>query len=303
MGIFIFVVILTQIDISETIEIVLKINKILFLSAVALVFPLVFIKALRWKYLMSLQNIKYSIMDSFVMYCSAMYIGLITPGRLGEFTKIAYLKRDGYSIGKSLFSATFDRLSDLIFLIMFGYAGILLLKNLFKEQIMFLSIFILIPIILLIFVIIKKDFVKKVLGKMFYLLIPGRYKKSFKSGLYDFRKELRLLNKKSILLIALFTIASWMFYYAETYFLAMSLGMNISFGYLAVTVTIAGFITLIPVSISGIGTRDLTLIILLSPLGVGKEAAISLSILILLMSIFGAIIGYICWFKKPIKIL
>ena len=61
-------------------------------------------------------EIKYSLKDSFLMYCSGLYLGVVTPGRMGEIAKALYLKKDGYSMGKSLVGAVLDRLADFIFL-------------------------------------------------------------------------------------------------------------------------------------------------------------------------------------------
>ena len=42
---------------------------------------------------------------------------------------------------------------------------------------------------------------------------------------------------------------------------------------------VVGFVQLIPVSVSGLGTRDAALIFLFSQIGVGKEAAVAFSIM------------------------
>jgi len=85
------------------------------------------------------------------------------------------------------------------------------------------------------------------------------------------------------------------------YILALGINIHIPFSYLVFAVTMAGFISLIPISISGIGTRDAALILLFAPFAILKEQAIVFSTLILLMFLFAAVIGLICWFIKPIK--
>ena len=86
------------------------------------------------------------------------------------------------------------------------------------------------------------------------------------------------------------------------YILAKGVGLNIPFLYFAISVTIAGFITLIPISVSGIGTRDAALILLFTPFLIPKEQIIVFSALILLMSLFTAFVGLICWLIKPIRV-
>ena len=42
---------------------------------------------------MDTQKIYYSIKDAFLIYGSSSLLGLVTPGKIGDFSKIAYLKK------------------------------------------------------------------------------------------------------------------------------------------------------------------------------------------------------------------
>lgn len=61
-------------------------------------------------------------------------------------------------------------------------------------------------------------------------------------------------------------------------------------------------IELIPVSISGVGTRDAFLIFVLGLIGIGKESAIAFSLLYLLTYWFLGLIGFFFWVKEPVKL-
>ena len=87
--------------------------------------PHLFIKSYRWNYLLKQQSINYSAVQSFLVYMSSLYVGFITPGRLGEFVKTLYLKSDkGINISKGFSSVLVDRLFDLYLLIILGFIGI-----------------------------------------------------------------------------------------------------------------------------------------------------------------------------------
>lgn len=300
-GLILFVLILSRSDLGEIFQNIKIINSFYLILAILLTFPLFFNKALCWNYIKKQQGIKYSLKDSFLMYCAGMYIGLLTPGRLGETSKALYLKKDGYSMGKSLVSAILDRLSDFILLLVFLFLSSLFLITIFQKQILILISGLLISIILLI-IFIKIGLIKWFLNKIFRILIPLKYQKSWQINFQDFINDLKIYKLKHYLIIFLVTAFSWVFYYLQMYILAKGVGLNVPFLYLAISVTIAGFITLIPISISGIGTRDAALIILFSPFLIAKEQIIAFSALILLMVIWGALIGLICWLIKPLKI-
>jgi len=258
------------------------------------------IKVYRWNYLMKKQNINYSFKDSFLMYGTGMYIGIITPGRLGELSKIAFLKKNN-SLGKSTVSVVVDRLTDLIFLLFFGYFGFFLFFSLFKNLILILTLILVFSLILLI-TFLKTNIIKFLLKKMLNLIIPAKYQKSWKINFQDFINELKIYKLKNYLFIFLITAFSWFIYYFQTYLLAKSIGINnLSFLFISIAVTIAGLVTLLPISILGIGTRDVTLIGLFNAFSINQETTVSFSFLILLIGILTGLACSICWLIKPIQ--
>ena len=300
-GIALFMFILTKIDLKSFFSLLKNINLYYFICAVLLLLPMIVIKAYRWNYLKRTQKINYKLSDSILMYGSGLYIGLLTPGRIGDFIKVLYLKNDGNSAGKSFVSVFIDRIADLLFLIIFGYIGMFFFIHLFKKQVYILSFLFIAVFLIIIFAVINKKIAKGMLRNIFRLFIPKKYKEKIKVNFNDFYKDLRLLDKNKLFIVSLLTIGVWFIYFTQTFLLAMALHINISFVYLSICAAIAGLITLIPVSVSGIGTRDITLIVLFSFLGISRESAVAVSMLILSMSVVMALIGLACWLKKPVR--
>ena len=66
---------------------------------------------------------------------------------------------------------------------------------------------------------------------------------------------------------------------------------------------ISNLISFLPVSVSGIGTRDAALIYLFSLVNIQPEIAVTYSFLVFVnFFIAGGIIGAISWWFKPLKI-
>lgn len=299
-GLVIFAIILSNMNIGEVLNSVKNIKPAYLIFALALTIPTFINKSLCWHYIKKQQGINYKFRDSFLMYCSGLYIGLLTPGRLGEITKALYLKKDGYSMGKSLVGAVLDRITDFVFLLAFLLVGSLFLITVFQKQVLIFIIGMAITVILLI-IFIKTRLIMWALKKAFDIFIPQKYKNSWKINFQEFVNDLKIYNFKNYLIIFIITAFSWLFYYLQMYILATGIGIDVPFLYLALAVTVAGFITLIPVSISGIGTRDIALIALLSPFAIATEQIVVFSLLILSMTVWGAFIGLACWLIKPIK--
>jgi len=301
-GIAILIWVLMKIDLPEIFKILKNTNLFYYFLAVILLFPIFIIKALRWNYIKKIQGIHYSAKDSILMYFSGLYAGLITPGRFGEFVKMLYLTADNHSFGKSLLSVVFDRIFDLIFLAVFSYASIFIFHQYLNSNFFIYAIIVLTIITLGIILILNKKMISKVLNLFFKLFIPQKYKERASLGVEDFYNDLKLFKFKHHFILFFWTTISWLIYYYQFYALALALDINLSFWYLAASTTIVGLFTLIPISISGIGTRDVTLIFFFSLLGVSKELAVSFSLLILSMFLFMALFGIIAWFIKPIKL-
>ncbi len=300
-GIAVFVFILYKINLNETFSLFRHINLFyLFLAIVIMVVTSV-IKPYRWQYILKIMSIKYSFWKIYKFYFIGLFMSLITPGRLGEFGKIIYLKKDNYSLNQSLISIIIDRLADVFYLIVFGFIGLFFFSYFFKNLIILGTIVAIIGIISII-VFIKIKGVKIVLKRLIFFFVPTKYRQKIEKSFSEFIKNLELYKFKNYFDVFILTIFSWLSSYVAIYFLAKSIGItNVSFLYLAVSITIASLVTLLPISISGLGTREATFLLLLIPLGFAPEQIIGFSLLIFVTNfIIIPIIGLSCWLVTPL---
>lgn len=297
-GLIIIIFILGNIDLVKIKEVFLNSNKYYLIFGLSLTILVAFVKSLRWNYIKKIQGIKYSIIDSFIMYCVGISAGIITPGNLGELSKTFYLKSDGRSYGKSIFSVIIDRMFDVVFLLIFGTIGVLFFFAFFEREIPYIASFA-VAVLTLTYLFLKTDLLKIIFSKIFNFIIPVKYQKSWQLNLRDFVVDLKNLKTKHYLFALIITLLSWLLYYFQMFIFAKAIEINISFLYLAISVTASGIITMVPISYSGIGTRDLTLISLFSLVFISKESAVAFSSLVLLTYVIMAVFGFFCWLKKP----
>lgn len=301
-GILIFVYILFKVDISEVLEALTRARIDYILIVFSLAIPVILVKSWRWQYLLKMQDVDYSLKNAFTAYLSSGYLGIITPGKIGEFAKAFYLKEDeGISIGKAFSSVFTDRLLDLIVLLIVGVTGILCFS--LEQDIVLPALLILMSVMAVLIIFLNKRLRDKLFHftKLFPFIRTYKtqieiYYNNFFNAIDDFK------NIKMLIPIAASLLAYFIFY-CSCYLMVLSLGIQISFSNIIFCISIANIISLIPISISGIGTRDATLILLFSFLGLNKEVAMSFSIIflaILYLSI--GIFGGIACLKKPLKI-
>jgi len=291
-GILIFIAILAELKILYIFTKLINANPSFVLLSVFSFFTMHLFKAFRWKYLLKTHQITLSLKSSYLMYTSGLFFGLLTPGRLGDFVKITYLKKYGVDVVKGFFVNVFDRLLDLIFLLLLA---IIISATFFNEFI--------INILILSFTIFSVIFIFYLLGnnknnglKLFLGIILGNNNKNIL--LSKFNDFFSLLNNHSIQnTISLIVISSisWLVYILSIFFLSESINLGLSYSQVGIFFIISSIIALIPISFAGIGTRDMVLILLFSKIGYSKEEAISFSIIILTMYLFTAAIGLISW--------
>ena len=302
-GPVLFCIILFRIDLPQLAELISKINPLYIILAVILFVPLIIVKAWRWQLLMNAQGIGYSLLESSVMYSAAMYIGVITPGRLGDFVKVFYLVKDEHPFGRSFATVLLDRLFDLVSLILIAYISMLVFITIFESTVIIISAVIAVTLVLVAFFLVKRELSIKILKKVAFGFIPLKYKERAGLVFSDFGNAVTKSGSRQFVQNALITLLGWVIYYLTVYFLASAIDIDIPFFYLVTCVSITAVITLIPISISGIGTRDTVMILLFSQLGLSEESAIAFSIVILFMYAVNGIIGLLAWVKKPVRIL
>ena len=296
-GFFLLIIILLKVDFHYYQELIKQVSILKFSLISCLSFPSLFLKAYRWKVLMGVQKIEYSLWDSFLMYQSSTYVGTFTPGRIGEVWKSFYLKKD-HSLGKSLVSTFLDRFFDVFFLIFFGLFGIFLFSNLFEKKILFFLIFF---IFFGAIVVALKYFGKELFRKIFYFFLPKKYQEKWHLSINDFFNDIRQYKLRHYLFSFFVTGLVWFVFYLSVYLFSLEIGINqISFLFFSSALAVGSLVSLLPFSVLGIGTRDAALIIMFSSFGVRKELIIAVSMFVLFLALISSLIGFFSLMKKPI---
>lgn len=259
--------------------------------AALLYIPILILQAYRFKKMVGFQNIKYSLKESFYIIGISTMLAIATPGRIGDFSKIIYLKKGGHPLGKSILSSVLEKAFDFSFILILCATFFAFLPIIPQIQIDYKTIAKwTLPIMLL------------SVSSVFYF-----YKTSekIKAVVNDIFLGLKQYKPRRILFIFLITTVTWLLYFLIVYFLAASTGVSQSLTFLFISFLGAFSVlaALLPVSVMGIGTREAIFVFLLSPFNIAKETAILFSLLIMANYLTLVLIGIFCWFKKPLTLL
>jgi len=304
-GILLFIVILTRIDLSSLLAIFLSIN-LFFLGCALIVNGIaVVVKSLKWKLIVSTLKKEISLSASIRAFLIGFSFSVLTPAKLGDFIRAFYIRDEQCNLGRALSSVVTDRLVDIVMLFSFAFIGILVFSVVFHREILSVSLLILLAVAIAsaVYIVTNKSLLSWLLRPFFNIFIPHHHKKTIAEYYDDFFSGLSVFfnDKKTFLLVMIVGIFSWIPPFVYAYLLALSIGISLDLTFFIIVIPIISLLDLLPISISGIGTRDAALIFLFGFQGIPPETAVAFSLLYLFMSYWlVALIGALFWIKNPI---
>lgn len=299
-GIVLLLFILWRIDFSTFQEHLLSCPPLFILLTFIIAQLAVAVKAFRWSRLLKDDGQHYPLGRAIVSYFTSVYIGMTTPGRLGEFSRVHYTKKDlNYPIGSGFATVIMDRLLDLYTFLIIGLIGIVRFGFLSSKMIG-------VEIALLIILLAPALLIHPKLGTRFVVFLSAKltrtkYKAFIDKGVNDFYQTMvNLLSPKILISIALTALSYAMIFFGG-YIITQGLKIDISIVNVALLIATSSLLGLIPITIAGIGTRDAIFIIGFSTLGLLEEQALAFSALVLITNHLGAtLIGFVCFLiDKP----
>ena len=305
-GVAIFVFIALRVDWSQVFVVIRNSDLRWLALSVLLLLPLITSKVFRWLVILKAQGVRYHFGPAFRASLSASYLGLVTPGRVGDLVRAAYVSQDTQvSAGLALASVIIDRLFDLalsatfslIGLLIFGIGGNLALSIGFATALLVVGVTIGLNRKLL------------AIGLRWALrLLPTRWGQRVKQqgnrhGFDQFFAGVEALAGPRLLSPMLLSLASYAVLFTHAYLLARALGIPISLFQVAFAVSVTNLVAVLPISIAGVGTRDGAFIFLFSLFGLTSEQALAFSLMFLFAFVgFVGLGGAWIWFRDPLDL-
>lgn len=258
----------------------------------------VLVKALRWRYILNLLRIKVDFWPCLKAFWSGLYFAAITPGKVGDISRVYFLGNN-HSLARSIFSVILDRLLDIISLVILGLAVCFFYLKEMRLLSGILLVFLAVIMLLLWLVFAKRYFFYELFKTLIYKFIPkDRFPLGNKANL-DLLKE---ISVGKYLLVLIYILAGWAVYFLGWWFLAKGLHIGISFLNMVGAVSIATIVSLLPISISGVGTRDAAIVLIFSKIGIAQPLALSFSLMIFIIEISIVCLGIIFFLQGRNKV-
>ena len=240
-------------DLPTLVETFARARPLPIVAAILLNAVAIHLKLWRWRDLLGAVDVRLSVAEAYRAFLPSLYLGLITPGRVGDALRIQYLKRDhhvGYSDGLAV--SIVDRLCDVYVLLAFVALGVVRLAHAVSApvaQVTWVAVaFVAVAPALL--------FVRQAAEPAAQWLY-GRFSDGkAHEGLSVFFESLRRQISPRVLGPLLLTFTAFLVNYVQAWLVADALGIGLRFIDVAALVAISSFLSLLPISVSGVGVRE-----------------------------------------------
>jgi len=293
-GIAIFIYIIKEIGTNNIINALCNINPVLFAISLLIFVPRIIISTYRWKMIADIQGIIISLPSLIKLNLIGLFYGTITPLWLGDYIRIPYLREEtGEPFGKCASNIIIDQIMEFSSLFILAVIGSAVLVEHFPS--LFFILFSIFVIFVSVTIFLKKKKRSEKFFRIIYkIFIPEKLKSSVANEFDAFYRDMPAL--KSLMLPLLIGLFSYALYFAQIYIIALSFSVDIPFATFILIYPVASLIGLIPITVSGLGTREAALIHIFSIYGIPSNitVAISLSgyvITMLIPSIIGGILA------------
>jgi uncharacterized protein (TIRG00374 family) len=300
LGLVGFAVLVYLVGPDNILHVLKQANPAYVLVAIIINVPLVALKALRWHLLMRAVDLNFPFSSAFRVYFASLFVGFLTPGRLGEFVKAAYVStKTGDSLARTLPTVLIDRLFDLYLLMTLGLLGGLRFGLLEGREELWAAV----VLAVLVLTLPLSGMIPKILKRFRNSGWAVRLEGKRGEAILKLIEQLTLPSPYVFLSCLLLTALAYLIFFLQCQIGAWAVGLHISFADMVRVMAVTSLLSLIPISVSGIGVRDVSLIVLLGKLDSGSAQAIAFSMMVLIISyVGGGLIGAVCWFLDPIKI-
>lgn len=298
-GFFILVILLFQLDFIQILLIFSDISSLYLFLSFFIFIPLLLLAAVEWKILLKRQKINVSFWYSIKNFFIGYFYGFITPGGIGAYARSLYLSEEsGEPLAKCVSNIITFNTIEFLSLLFLGFIGALFLSSLYP----YLFVIILFLAIIVIFVytfFLKTSHSHIFFQKIIKLRLFSGLTKRIQDPLRGFREDVP--SFRDVLLPFGLSLLGWLLKYIMLFFIAHFFGISINVFFFILILAVADVIASIPISIYGIGTREVSLITLFSipqfssEVMVSAEQIVSLSlfwfvIIWLIPSILGAFV-------------
>ncbi len=235
------------------------------------------IKALRWNYILHRAGVSVRWTKTVQAYFAAALLGMLTPGRLGEFTKAIMVRRwePSASWGLALGTVVLDRSLDVCAFVLVALWGLVWVGLPGAYRVAGQMGFIL---VLVLGVTAGLMMWRSILRTPLGMRVKQKAREKIGPSAIDFYRVMKQLAVWRAAPMALLTIAAYVLFFLFFWMLARGFHSTLSADVLSWGIAVASLGALLPVTIGGVGVRDFILLFIFKTWGEDPSRVLAISL-------------------------
>lgn len=256
------------------------------------------VEALTWHRLLQIQRVPHRYGQTAVAYLASQYLGLVTPGHVGEFLAAGYVSMNtGLTFGYALSSVVMKKALNWMVIVGFGLWGLQCLSPFpFIKGVGWViatsaAVLVILASGIGLWVVSLRRLTRK-----WERLSP------WKIDTTELKAGIRQLLSPKLLSPLLLTVLAFSVLFFQLHAALRSLGINLPFLVVAQIIAFSRLVArVIPVSMLGFGSKDAAVIWALMQHGIATPVGLTTTLLLLLTSyLITLLVSALCWWVKPL---
>lgn len=250
---------------------------------------LFFITAFRWLWILRCGNIHISYWDSVYLLLCGLFFNLFCPSIIAaDVFRTSFIRmRQKDAATKVASTVIMDRVTGFVGLFMVSLIAVLCVPSIAKDRVVFIALAFLLSLLLgLNFFIFNQKFAQFCLFFIKWLPFLHRPISRLAHQLHFFKNH-PWVYLRCVLLSMLIHGGVVLSFYIN----AMALHVDSSIGYFAVVVPMTIVLSVLPISVAGLGTREAGSVYFFAKIGVLKSVALGISLLNFVFMVLSGLIG------------
>lgn len=252
----------------------------------------------RWQLLLKAKNIQVPLQKLFSFYMVGMFLNNFMPGAVGgDVVKAFDLYRYTRDVKASAATVFLERFTGLIGLTVIAAVSLVFSFAFISSWLIFLAVMGSVLFLLGVSLVLWSDKFFRGISLLYQTLLPvkvGQKLNDIHEAIYSFRA-----HKKTLLITVLYSLIIQLLFAMYYGLAAKVLGIEVQFFYFVLFLPIITIVTMIPLSIGGLGIREAAMVLLFNEVGIAAEDILSISLSVhivnTLLSLWG---GAIFVFRK-----
>lgn len=293
-------ILLFGVDLSHALSLLLHVSIPLLLVSWFIVFPLVVLmRSLRWHIIAHIYEIRQPFFMSVVLYFVGFSAGFLISDSISAFVRSVFLNRNGYRWSVSLLTPFWEKTVELIAILLSGLIAFAALPEVILSRGLLIMTLNLGAGIIAATALLLSPRVQSWAFERIFPWLARRIPRIREEQGAVLLAEFRRMRPAAVIGLTLFSIATRLLYFYSLYLVGLAMNCPLTFWQVSVVMALVSLVTMIPIGIGGIGTRDAVMIPTFSLFGQPAEQAIAFSFLILLTNILWRALGSLAWMLLP----